>query len=267
MNGDDRELIRAAALAAAERAQAVRRAGLVTTTKSDGTPVTNADIEVDGLLKEILTAARPDYGWLSEETADEPGRLDRRRLFVVDPIDGTSAYLKDRPHWGVSIGVVEAGRPIAAVLCAPDVEETYEAAAGAGALCNGAPIAPTQADQIEGCAMLADKPMLAHPAWSPPWPPMRIENRASVAYRLCLVARGMFDATLALSSKSEWDLAAADLIASEAGCAVTTHKGRILAYNKPRPTFRSLICASPALHQLILRRVEPIDLPNSTDAD
>ena len=267
MSPDDLDLISRAAQAAGERAQAVRRAGLTTTTKADGTPVTNADLEVDALLKEILTAARPDYGWLSEETADDPGRLDRARLFVVDPIDGTRSYLKDKPFWSVSIAVVEAGRPTHAVVFGPDVEETYHALAGGGATCNGLPIGPSDADTVEDCAMLGDKPMFAHPAWRTPWPPMRIENRNSIAYRMCLVARGAFDAALALSSKSEWDLAAGDLIAEAAGCLVTTHKGRPLAYNKIRPTFRSMVCAGPGLHPLILRRVEPIDLPGSTEAD
>ena len=214
MIDSDIELIRTAAHAAGERAQAVRRGGLTTTTKSDGTPVTNADIEVDSLLKEILTQARPDYGWLSEETADDSDRLSRRRLFVVDPIDGTQSYLKDKPWWSVSIAVVEAGRPTHAVVVAPDVEESYEAVAGGGATRNGAAIAPSHCDAIEDCALLGDKPMFLLPGWNPPWPPMRIENRNSVAYRLCLVAAGEFDVAIALSSKCEWDLAAADLIAS-----------------------------------------------------
>jgi myo-inositol-1(or 4)-monophosphatase len=263
MTATDLDLIRVAAIAAGERAQAVRRAGLVTTTKSDGTPVTNADIEVDRALKAALTDARPDYGWLSEETADDPSRLQRQRLFVVDPIDGTHSFLKGRQFWSISIAVVEAGRPIAAVVHAPDVEETYLAVAGGGARRNGEAIAPTHVERLEGCAMLGDKPMFEHPAWNPPWPPMRIENRTSIAYRLCLVAAGFFDAAVALSAKGEWDLAAADLIATEAGCLVTSHKGRPLAYNRAVPSHRSLICAGPALHRLILQRVEPIDLPGT----
>ena len=263
MTPDDLDLIRTAAVAAGARAQVVRNAGLVTTTKADGTPVTNADIEVDSILKAVLGAARPDYGWLSEETADDPSRLQRQRLFVVDPIDGTQSYLKGRQFWSISIAVVDGGRPVAAVVHAPDVEETYVAVLGGGATRNGEPIAPTHADRIEGCAMLGDKPMFEHPAWNPPWPPMRIENRTSIAYRLCLVAAGEFDVAVALSSKGEWDLAAADLIATEAGCLVTSHKGRPLAYNRAVPSHRSLICAGPALHRLILQRVEPIDLPGT----
>jgi myo-inositol-1(or 4)-monophosphatase len=267
MTSADLDLIREAAQTAGARARVVREAGLETTRKTDGTPVTNADLEVDALLKDVLTRARPDYGWLSEETADDRARLARRRVFVVDPIDGTASYLKGRPWWSVSVAVVEAGRPTAAVVFAPDVSETYEAVAGAGATRNGAPIAPSQMDSLEDCAMLGDAPMFAHPAWRRPWPPMRIENRNSIAYRVCLVACGDFDAAVALSSKGEWDLAAADLIATEAGCRVTSHKGRPLSYNRPVPSHRSMICAGPALHRLILERVEPIDLPGSTDAD
>ena len=258
----DLDLIVETALAAGEVAQAMRAAGLATRYKADSTPVTDADLAVDALIKAALSAARPDYGWLSEETADDPARLSRPRLFVVDPIDGTRAFLKGKPWWGVSIAVVENGAAIAGVVHVPDRAETYVASLGGGARLNGAPISPSQAAAVEDCAMLADAPMFRHPAWPVPWPPMRIESRNSVAYRLCCVASGEFDATVALSAKSEWDLAAAGLIAEEAGCRVTDHKGRGFAYNRPVPTLRSLVCAGPALHRLILDRVQPIDLPD-----
>ena len=258
----DLALIVETALAAGEVALAMRGAGLETTYKADKTPVTDADLAVDTLIKQALRAARPDYGWLSEETADDPDRLTRRRVFVVDPIDGTRAYLKGRPWWGVSIAVVEDGVAVAGVLHAPDRGETYVATLGGGARLNDAPIAPSRTAAIEGCAMLADAPMFKHPAWPVPWPPMRVESRNSVAYRLCCVASGEFDAALALSAKSEWDLAAAGLIAQEAGCRVTDHKGRSFTYTRPDPRMRSLVCAGPRLHRLILDRVEPIDLPD-----
>ncbi|HEX4179733.1 MAG TPA: 3'(2'),5'-bisphosphate nucleotidase CysQ [Caulobacteraceae bacterium] len=256
----DLALIRDAARQAGQLAVQMRAAGLTTENKPDNTPVSNADLALDGLLKSMLTAARPDYGWLSEETADDSDRLKRQRLFVVDPIDGTSAFVKDKPWWGVSIAVVDGDRPSVGVFHVPDVEETYYAVAGQGAWRNGAPIHPSTTADLENCAMLADAPMFRHPAWPRPWPPMNTASRNSVAYRLCLVAAGDFDAVLAMSSKAEWDLAAADLIATEAGCLVTNHKGARFRYNQVSPKARSLVCAGPALHPLILERVQPINL-------
>ena len=258
----DLALIREAAVTAGEMAVTMRAAGLEQHTKADGSPVTNADLAVDAFLRQTLTAARPDYGWLSEETADDPARLSRQRVFIVDPIDGTRAYIRDRPWWGVSIAVVEDGRPIAGVVAAPDRGEVFEATDGGGARLNGKPIAASDTPDLEGAAMLADLQMLKHPAWPTPWPEMRLESRNAIAYRLCSVACGDVDAMLAMSPKNEWDMAAGDLIATEAGCLVTDHRGRPLAYNRAKPVTPSLVCAGAALHRLILSRTQPIDLPD-----
>lgn len=259
---DDLTLIRDIALEAGTLARDMKAAGLTVWSKDGGSPVTNADIAVDSLLKQRLGEARPDYGWLSEETADDPARLGKRRLFVVDPIDGTVAFFKERPWWAVSIAVVEDGVSIAGVVHAPELDETFTAISGGGALLNGAPIRASGANAVQDCRMLGDAPMFAHPAWREPWPPMHIETRNSIAYRMCLVAGGGFDAAIALSGKSEWDLAAADLICAEAGARVTDHKGRFYDYNQANPRKPSLICAAPDLHPLILDRVRHIDLRN-----
>jgi myo-inositol-1(or 4)-monophosphatase len=258
---DDLDLILAAALEAGEIALKRREEGLKIWTKPGDSPVTNADMEVDSYLTRRLIGARPDYGWLSEETADEPARLEKRRLFVVDPIDGTRAYAKGRPWFAVSVAVVEDGRPVAGVVHAPELKETFVAVRGGGARLNGLPIAPSERSVVEGCAMLGDKGMFAHPAWPTPWPPMRIESRNSIAYRLCLVASGAFDAAVAPSGKSDWDLAAADLIASEAGAVICDMRGRPFVYNRPAPQQAGLICAAPALAPLILDHVAPIEWP------
>ncbi len=258
----DLALIEAAAREVGIVARRMKAEGLKVWSKDGGSPVTNADIAVDNLLRERLGAARPDYGWLSEETADDAARLDRSRLFVVDPIDGTVAFFKEKPFWAVSIAVVEDGQPVAGVVHAPELEETFIALAGGGAFLNGAPITASGCDLVEGCAMLGDGPMFRHPAWPSPWPEMRIETRNSIAYRMCLVAEGRFDAALALTAKNEWDLAAADLICREAGAVVTDHKGRTFGYNKPGPKEPSLVCAAPGLHPLILERVRHIERPN-----
>ena len=225
---------------------------------SDGSPVTNADIAADRQLTECLRAARPDYGWLSEETADDPSRLDCRRLFVVDPIDGTRAFLKGQPWWSVAIAVVEDGLPVAAVVFAPEAAETYAAAAGRGATRNGEAIRPSGAGELIDCRMVGDPVVFGHWSWPQPWPPMQVEQRSSTAYRMCLVAAGDFDAAVAPVRKSDWDVAAGDLIAREAGCFVGDHTGAGFRYNRARPSQASLICATPALAPLILPLVQHI---------
>ena len=248
-----------AAHEAGELARDLRRQGLeIEYKEDDGTPVTNADLAADKLLTQRLREARPDYGWLSEETADDPHRLDCRRLFVVDPIDGTRAFLKGRPWWSVAIAVVEDGLPVAAVVFAPEVGETYAAAAGQGATRNGEAIRPSGATALEDCRMVGDPVVFGHWSWPKPWPAMQVEQRSSTAYRMCLVAAGDFDAAVAPVRKSDWDVAAGDLIAREAGGFVGDHTGGRFRYNRARPSQASLICATPALAPLILPLVQHI---------
>jgi myo-inositol-1(or 4)-monophosphatase len=262
MTISDLELIEQAALEAGQLALTFKQEGrLQTWSKPGGSPVTNADLAVDRQLKEQLTAARPGYGWLSEETADDLARLEARRVFVVDPIDGTIAFIKDRPFWTVAIAVVEGGQPIAGVLHAPELGEIYVAAAGSGARRNGEPIHVGDKAGLGGCAMLSDARMIRQAPWPTPWPEdMRIESRNSVAYRMALVAAAEFDAVLALSSKCDWDLAAADLIVREAGGISTDHLGRPFVYNKASTCKPSLVSAAPRLHELIIGRVSHIEL-------
>jgi myo-inositol-1(or 4)-monophosphatase len=222
--------------------------------------VTNADLAVDKQLRSELLSARPNYGWLSEETADDRSRLSSRRAFVVDPIDGTIAYVKDRPYWAVSVAVVEDGQPVVGVLHVPAMGETFVAEAGAGARLNGEPIRTPDRSSLDGAALLADARYLRRPGWPEPWPEdLRIETRNSVAYRMALVACGGFDAVVAISAKCDWDLAASDLIVREAGGLATDHLGRGFAYNQASVHKRSLVCAGPELHALILKRVGHIE--------
>jgi len=262
----DLDLLRETAHEAGRLGLELQEAGLEVTWKPGGSPVTNGDLALDLLIKQRLTAARPDYGWLSEETADDPARLSARRVFIVDPIDGTSAYVKGRPWWSVSLAVVEEGRPIAGVVYAPGIEETYEGELGGGAWLNGAPIRASACDDLAACAMLSPAGAFSDGDWPEPWPDMRVENRNSVALRLALVAAGAFDAAVAMTAKQDWDIAAGMLIAEEAGAVVTDHRGGALVLNRPVPWHRSLVAAAPALHPLILRRTAPIDLPTAPPA-
>ena len=256
----DLALIRDAALAAGELALAEREAGLKTWSKPGGSPVTSADMAVDRVLKDVLLSARPDYGWLSEETEDSAERLARRRIFVVDPIDGTVAYMKGKPWWCIPVAVVEDGRPVAAVIHAPALNETFCATLGGGATLNGQPISASDTDDLDDASVLADARLMEGPHWDEPWPPMRYEKRNAIAYRMALVAAGAFDAAIALTPKWDWDIAAGALIAAEAGAKVSDHHGNPWRFNRPDPRQASLVCAAPALHPLIVRRTGPIPL-------
>jgi myo-inositol-1(or 4)-monophosphatase len=243
-------------LALDRRAQGLRVQG-----KDDGSPVTDGDLAVDALLKGALLAARPGYGWLSEETPDDLARLQAQRVFVIDPIDGTTAYVKGKPWFALSLAVVEDGRPLAGVVFAPALDELYAAFAGGGATCNGLSLQPSPASRLEDCSMLAPANAFEGRRWVEPWPAMRVGQRNALAYRMALVAAGRFDAALSLGPKKDWDIAAGDLLAREAGAAACDQSGRPLRFNTPSARNGGLICCAPALLPLILERTTPIDRP------
>jgi myo-inositol-1(or 4)-monophosphatase len=261
---DDLALIEQAAREAGTIARSYFGGHYKTWDKGKGQPVTDADIAVDRYLHAALLRARPDYGWLSEETRDDPARLGKPRVFVVDPIDGTIAFIKGRPYFSIAIAVVENARPISAVVFNPVLDECFVAAQGAGARLNGAAIRASARAGIADCRMLGDKAMFAHPGWSvapnTPWPEMHIENRNSIAYRMALVADGRFDAALALSAKCDWDLAAGDLIVHEAGGRVTDHHGATLRYNGATPLQRTMVCAGAKLQVELLEKLQFVKL-------
>jgi myo-inositol-1(or 4)-monophosphatase len=240
----DLALIRDAARAGAEIAMSYFRRDPEKWLKNGISPVTAADIAVDDYLRKLLRAARPDYGWLSEETTDSPERLSARRTFVVDPIDGTRAFIEGRRTWCVSIAIVEDGIPLVGVLDCPARDEIYEAAAGAAATLNGAPIAvaaPTSPPRVAGPkAMIASAPEPIRGA-------RHIANIPSLAYRVAMVARGELDGTFVKPNSHDWDLAAADLILRRAGGAVLDETGRALRYAGPNPRQGALVAGSGAL--------------------
>jgi myo-inositol-1(or 4)-monophosphatase len=216
--------------------------------KEGGSPVTEADLAVNKYLCDQLTAARPDYAWLSEENTDDPARLSRRTVFIIDPIDGTIAFLKNRPHFTICAAIVVDGRPCCGVVYNPISEELYSARVGGGAHRNGAAIHVGAGDRLESCAMLGDRTQLT----GAPWPAMHVQNRNSVAYRLVLVADGSADASVSLTPKRDWDLAAADIILHEAGGRLTDARGAALLYNQPVTRQASLVAANPVLHAEII---------------
>ena len=216
--------------------------------KEGGSPVTEADLAVNKFLCDRLTEARRDYGWLSEESADDPARLSRERVFVIDPIDGTIAFLKNRPHFTICAAVVTQGRPICGLVFNPAIDDLYAARVGNGASRNGTPIHVGARQDLADAAMLGPRTELTQA----PWPTMHVQNRNSVAYRVVLVADGSADASVSLSSKRDWDLAAADIILTEAGGKLTDATGATLIYNRAITRQPSLVAANPALHSQII---------------
>jgi myo-inositol-1(or 4)-monophosphatase len=196
--------------------------------KGGTSPVSEADHAADAYLRQTLLAARPDYGWLSEETEDTPARLSARRTFVVDPIDGTRGFLEGQRSWCVSVAVVEKGRTLAGVLECPATEETYWARLGEGAFRNGQRIAvrePAETAEISGVKQLID---LMPAEWRARL--KRAPYSPSLAYRLAMIANGTLDATFVKPNAHDWDIAAADLILREAGGQLLDQHGRAPLY-------------------------------------
>ena len=214
-HSDDLELLRSAAVAAGILACGFFRRDVRSWQKDNASPVSEADIVVDNYLAQTLLAARPDYGWLSEETADTARRLDCERVFIIDPIDGTRGFLRGEDSWTLSLAVVENGVPVAGVVYAPARDELYDAEKGGGARLNGKPL---RRSRRAGAAPLIPAPGAVHQEMQaaglhytrgPAYP--------SLAYRLVQVATGRLDAAVARRGSQDWDIAAAALILVESG--------------------------------------------------
>jgi myo-inositol-1(or 4)-monophosphatase len=251
----DLALLEAAARAAAEIALGFAgQPGEVREKPGGHGPVTEADLAVDRMLRARLLAARPGYGWLSEESEDGPARLAAERVFIVDPIDGTRAFVAGQPAWAHSLAVAEAGRVVAGVVMLPMLGQTYAAVLGAGARLNGAPIRAGTRAALDGARLLATASQLDARFWPGGVPQVERQWRPSLAYRLCLVAEGRADAMLAFRETWEWDVAAGELIAREAGAVVTDAAGAPTIYNRPHPALPGMIAASPAVHAALVAR-------------
>ena len=228
--------------------------------KPDGSEVSEADLAVDASLKLDLTTRRKDYGWLSEESPDDRSRLKHSRVWIIDPIDGTSAFLRDIPEWTVSAALVEDGVPVLGVVYNPAKEEFFHAMRGHGAFLNDERIHASGKSTLEGAKMIASGGLFRKKIWEDPWPEVTAEWVNSVAYRLALVACGKGDATISLTAKAEWDLAAAAVIMDEAGGITTDHRGNTHIYNRESPKFPSLVASGKALHPALIERTSRIDL-------
>jgi len=215
-------------------------------------PVCDADIAVNDLLRERLIASDDACAWLSEESADDAARLGARHVWVVDPIDGTRAYIAGQPDWAISAALVEDGRPIAACLYAPALDEFFAARSGAGSMLNGTPIAATPGADLRDIRVIGPQKFLDQLS-SAMLPFTRLPRGHSLALRLVRVAQGAVDVAFAGGNSHDWDLAAADLLVHEAGGALTPLAGGTVVYNRPVPRHGMLIAAGRDRHTALIK--------------
>ncbi len=218
--------------------------------KEGMSPVTEADFAVDAYLKKTLCAARPDYGWLSEETADSAERLSKKRTFVVDPIDGTKAFIAGNSMWCVSVAIVENGRSIAGVLDCPVRKEVYSAALGQGAYKNGTRL--ERQPENSPLVMSGTKVLLAQFAQSTGAVTHAHSHIPSLAYRIAMIADGRLDGAFVKPNAQDWDLAAADLILAETGGIICGVDGNRATYGKSNTVHGLLVAAHTGCVDIML---------------
>lgn len=224
--------------------------------KGPGQVLTEADLEVDQLLKEILLGARPHDGWLSEETADDGSRHRCQRLWLVDPIDGTRAFADRLPEFAVSIGLLVDGRPALGGLLNPATGERFIAVAGESATLDGRPLRASRCTGLAGARLLSARTEMRRRNWPEIFPEASFASVSSLAYKLALVAAGRFDGLVSLRRCWDWDLAAALPLLEVAGCLATDASGRPLALNGETVKHPGLaIAATPPLHEALLERL------------
>jgi myo-inositol-1(or 4)-monophosphatase len=229
------------------------RSPLKSWTKGTGaSPVSEVDIAVDDMLRARLTAIDPRIAWLSEESVDDPARLSAQYVWVVDPIDGTRAFLAGRNDWVIAAALVRHGRPLAAAIFAPVDDILFLAAAGKGTTVNGRAVSANDGEGLEGARAAGPKRYLDAVSAAQP----RLEALPkvhSLALRLARVADGTLDVAFAGENSHDWDVAAADLVVHEAGGALTSIDGRPLTYNRPNPVHPALVAAGRVRHEVVLQ--------------
>lgn len=257
MPGDDLTLLRDAAKKAGDIAMRYFKRDPKTWDKSDGQgPVTQADLEIDVALQDMLLGARPGFGWLSEETPDTEDRLKADDVFILDPIDGTRAFIEGHDIFAVSLALKGPQGIRAAVVHLPALGQTYWASAGGGAFLDGKRLDPARQTDPAQATVLAARPQMDATNWPGGVPEAKRHFRSSLAYRLCAVADGSFDAMVTLRDCWEWDIAAGALICAEAGATITDRTGQPLRFNNPIPKTPGVMAGSKAVHADFLGRLQ-----------
>ena len=250
-DGRDARLLKETVREAGELARSMFRTELKNWTKGASSPVSEADIAVNDLLEARLRGATPDYGWLSEESADDEERLGKRLVWIVDPIDGTRGYLAGREDWCVSVALVEDDSPLLAAVFAPVTGEFFFAARGQGATRNDKPIFVTSGVELDFARVAGPKPLVER--LNRTGHDIALHPRiASLALRLCRVAHGDLDAAFAGGQSRDWDLAAANLIVQEANGRMTALAGDAIQYNRREVAHGMLVAAGRDRHANIV---------------
>ena len=260
VDGRDVELLKDSVREAGELARAMFRTELKNWIKGASSPVSEADIAVNDLLEARLRKATPDYGWLSEESVDDEGRLGKKLVWIVDPIDGTRGYLAGREDWCVSVALVEDASPLLAAVYAPATNEFFFAARGQGATRNEKPIAVAGGTALDFARVAGPKPLVER--LNQTGDDITLHPRiASLALRLCRVAHGDLDAAFAGGQSRDWDLAAANLIVQEANGRMTALSGDAILYNRREVAHGVLVAAGRDRHASIVSHFRRRPLP------
>lgn len=231
--------------------------------KAPDQPVTQADLAADALLRAVLTGTRQDYGWLSEETRDEPERLARERVWIVDPIDGTRSFIAKRPEFAISIGLVERGAPVVGIVYNPARDELFHAVRGGGAFVSRSGSAPVPL-RVSGrtgdeeLTMLASRSEIAAGELDPFRSGWRVEPAGSTAYKLAGIAAAQGEAFVSRGPKSEWDICAGVLLVDEAGGRATDLAGEATSYNRPDPYVHGVLATNGTMHDALLKRIREL---------
>jgi myo-inositol-1(or 4)-monophosphatase len=244
-----------AVLAAREAGAIVRHwyeRPITVTEKGPDHPLTRADLEANNCIRGHVSRAFPDDGWLSEETADSSERLSRRRVWVVDPLDGTKEFIQHIPEFCVCIALVEAGRPVVGVSYNPATDRLYVAVRGAGTTMNGEPARVSTQARLADAVVMASRSEDKRGEWDPFKALMKVTLTGSVAYKLAELSTGNGDATFTLTPKNEWDICAGSILVEEAGGRVTGLEGEPLVFNQPSPLRPGMIASNGALHEALL---------------
>jgi len=229
--------------------------------KSHDNPVTEADLRANDCIYHCIQAAFPDDGWLSEETGDSRARLDRRRVWIIDPLDGTKEFTQHIPEFCICIALVDDGAPVVGVSYNPVTDELFAAARGHGLTVNGVPARPTATADVAQARVLASRSEDKRGEWDAYKSRMRVELIGSVAFKLALIAAGRADGTFSLTPKHEWDICSGAALILEGGGRITDCYGEPLRFNQPKPLLPGLIATNAALYEpmrAVIAEVEPM---------